>query len=215
MSDVTESKLRELAAYSGDPWDSQNAYFALAEPHMARLWGDLVFPFIKECDFTETLDLAAGIGRNSAILVDLAKTLSIMDIQPGNIEACRQRFAGRSNVSCYVNNGFDLRPAPDESLTLVYCFDAMVHFDSDIVRSYLRDTRRVLKPGGRGFFHHSNYTGGYDWKTNPESRNFMSKAFFAHYAQKEGLIVLAQQEIQWSGIPALDCLTLVGRPVDT
>ena len=55
----------------------------------------------------------------------------------------------------------------------------MVHFESDVIRSYLRDTMRVLEPGGRGFFHHSNYTGGEDWRTNPSSRNFMSQAFFS------------------------------------
>ena len=35
----------------------------------------------------------------------------------------------------------------------------MVHFDSDVVRAYLKEFRRILKPGGHGFCHHSNYTG--------------------------------------------------------
>jgi SAM-dependent methyltransferase len=132
-----------------------------------------------------------------------------MDIQPSNVEICKRRFAGYANLEFVVNNGFDFEPVRDGDVTLVYCLDAMVHFDSDVVRSYLRDTRRVLAPKGRGFFHHSNYNGGDDWRTNLEGRNFMTKELFAHYARKEGLNVLAQREIEWSGHADLDCLSLV------
>ena len=66
-----------------------------------------------------------------------------------------------------------------------------------------------LAPGGRGFFHHSNYTGGHDWRTNPSSRNFMTKELFAHYARKEGLNVISQRVINWGSNPGIDCLTLV------
>jgi ubiquinone/menaquinone biosynthesis C-methylase UbiE len=98
---------------------------------MEELWNGLVRPFVKGCDFSHTVDLAAGHGRNSVKLAELAERLTIMDIQPGNIEVCKKRFAGRTNTSFIVNNGFDLRPLHDCDVTLVYCFDAMVHFDSD------------------------------------------------------------------------------------
>jgi len=87
----------------------------------------------------------------------------------------------------------------------------MVHFDSDVVRSYLRDAQRVLKVGGHGFFHHSNYVGGHDWRTNPNSRNFMSKELFEHYALKEQLSVVRQRVINWGLVHDSDCLTLVER----
>jgi SAM-dependent methyltransferase len=211
MTEIPPEKFQELAAYSGDPWTPQNPYFAHAEPYMEGLWNGLVHPFIEGCDFSHTVDLAAGHGRNSVKLAALADRLTIMDIQPGNIEVCKQRFSDRTNISFFANNGFDLRPLPDDDVTLVYCFDAMVHFDSDVVRSYLRDTRRVLRPEGRGFFHHSNYSGGHDWRTNPSSRNFMTKELFAHYALKEGLSVDSQRVINWGNSPNLDCLTLVRR----
>lgn len=204
-------ELRAQAAYSGDPWNPSNPYFAHAEASMDPLWNRLVHPFIDGSDLSATLDLAAGHGRNSAMLLRHARTLAIMDIQPGNIEVCRARFKDRSNVTYHVNNGYDMQPVPSGSLTFIYCFDAMVHFESDVVRSYLKDARRVLAPGGRGFFHHSNYTGGDDWRTNPSARNFMSKEFFAHYARKEGLKVLRQKVIDWGAHQDMDCLTLVER----
>src|ERR1700728_1528012 len=204
MSEITAEALSKLAAYSADPWTPYNSYFADAEAGMESLWKDLVLPFIEGSEFSHTIDLAAGHGRNSVILSTLAERLTIMDIQPGNIEICKQRFSGRTGVEFVVNNGFDLRPVRDEDVTLVYCFDAMVHFDSDVIRSYLRDTFRVLVAGGRGFFHHSNYTGGHDWRMNTGARNFMSKEMFAHYAIKEGLNILSQRVIDWSGEPTID-----------
>ena len=207
-------RLEELAAYSGDPWRPTNPYFEHAEEAMGRQWDKLIFPFIEGADFSSCLDLAAGHGRNSEVLLNYASKLAVVDFQPGNIEKCKDRLARHSNVSFYVNNGFDLRSIPDKSVTFIYCFDAMVHFDSDIVRSYLKETFRILTMGGQGFFHHSNYTGGHDWRTNPGSRNFMSKDLFAHYAIKEQLVILNQRVIDW-GTPSLDCFSLIEKPSAT
>jgi SAM-dependent methyltransferase len=206
------SYLDRMADYSGAPWLPNNPYFARAESYMAQLWEGLIWPFIADCDFTSVLDLAAGHGRNSAMLMLHARRLLVMDIQPGNVEICERRFAKNSKVACAANNGYDLQPTTDSAVSLIYCFDAMVHFDSDVVRSYLRDTRRVLMKGGRGFFHHSNYTKGHDWRTNPASRNFMSAELFEHYALKEGLVVVRQKTIGWRGYQEHDCLTLVEKP---
>jgi SAM-dependent methyltransferase len=204
--------LASLAAYSGDPSTPANPYFAVAEKYADSLWKNLVWPFISDCDFANVLDLAAGHGRNSKFLLDIAQRLTITDIQPGNIDVCRKRFVDFPQVLYYVTNGYDFQPVADDTLTFIYCFDSMVHFDSDVVRAYLRDARRVLRQGGRGFFHHSNYTQGYDWRRNPHSRNFLSKQLFEHYALKEGLVVIRQKTINWGSAVGLDCLSLVEKP---
>ncbi len=209
---VSSEKLALLADYSGAPWTPENSYFAKAEPHMPALWEKVVWPFISDCDFAEVVDLAAGHGRNTAFLLKVAGRVTLTDIQPGNVAVCRSRFTDNSRVASFVNNGYDFRPLPAFSVTLIYCFDAMVHFDSDVVRSYLADARRILKPGGRAFFHHSNYTGGHDWRTNPAARNFMSKELFEHYALKEDLRVVRQVVINWGADVDLDCLSLVENP---
>ena len=155
-SNISLDSLREAAKYSGDPWIPEGKYFALAEKFMDQSWRDVVFPFIEDCNFERVVDLAAGHGRNSVKLGEISQKVFILDIQPGNVDVCKKRFAGDDKFEFAVNNGYDLMPVETESVTLVYCFDAMVHFDSDVVRSYLADTKRVLISGGRGFFHCSN-----------------------------------------------------------
>ena len=212
MFGLSSEELKKQAAYSGDPWRPANPYFAKAELHMQRMWDGAIHPFIQGVDFTSTLDLAAGHGRNSALLLRHASRLTVMDIQPGNVDVCRGRFGDRQDISYVANNGYDFEPVANDSISFVYCFDAMVHFESDVVRSYLRDAQRILVPGGFGFFHHSNFVGGDNWKTNPGSRNFMSREFFAHYSRKEGLEVVKQQVINWGQHLNLDCFTLIAKP---
>jgi hypothetical protein len=121
--------------------------------------------------------------------------------------------AGDDRVACLVTDGVSLAGIPDGSATLVFSFDSMVHFDSDVVRAYLREFLRVLVPGGAAFCHHSNYTGrpSGDFTAAPHWRNFMSRELFAHYCAKEGLAVVESRVIDWTE-PALDCLTVLRKP---
>lgn len=212
------AKLGEHAAFEAQVWRG-HAYYDSAEPYMDQQWKDAIEGFIHDCDFTTVVDLAAGHGRNARKLLERAKKLYIVDVVRENLDFCRRRFGDDPRIAYAQTGGFDLKAIPDASVTLVYCWDAMVHFDSDIVRSYLADFRRVLVPGGRAFCHHSNWTrvpGGFEAKgggIGPERRNFMSKELYAHYAIKEGLQVVRQRTMAWN-TPNLDCMSLVARPVD-
>ena len=146
-------------------------------------------------------------------LVTRARELIVVDILEENIEKCRGRLASYPDVEFYCNDGTSLEPILDESVSLIYCFDAMVHFDSDVVRSYMREFERVLRPGGHAFCHHSNYsdrpTG--DFRQSPGARNFMSRELFEHYAHKERLRVVKAKPIHWEHQDS-DCLTLLEKP---
>ena len=106
---MTEA-LKKAADYSGDPWVPSNPYFEMAEASMKDLWDRVVYPFIKDCDFSITLDLAAGHGRNSEMLQHIARSMIITDIQPDNVEICKKRIANRPITSFFVANGYDFRP---------------------------------------------------------------------------------------------------------
>ena len=145
-----------------------------------------------------------------------AGSLVVMDIHESNIEFCRTRLAEHENVQYVVNNGYDLQPFANDSLTAIFCYDAMVHFPGDVVESYLRDTARVLFPGGLALYHHSNYyapDGGH-YGLNPHARNRMTREEFGRLAHATGMEVVESHVIDWGGVPDLDCLTLVRRPDD-
>lgn len=208
-SDGKAVQLIKTAQYVGNAW-KEAPYYDEAEQRIGWEWSDYVWPIIQGSNFSIVMDLAAGHGRNSEKLRSLANQIYIVDINEENIAFCRQRFAGNDRFVFIQNNGATLDQIPDNTLTFVYCFDAMVHFDSDVVRSYLGEFRRILKPGGRGFCHHSNttkYPGG-DVHQNPGWRNFMSKEMFAHYCVKEGLHPIKARVIDWGGRPGSDCLSL-------
>lgn len=212
---IHQSELESLATRSGshDPISvEEQMWHEGAAPAMDYQWAALIWPQIKELDFTVVVDVAAGYGRNSAKLLEHAEKLFVVDINPKCIEVCQERFRGDDRVHCFKNDGISLKEIDDSSVTLVYSFDAMVHFDSDVVRSYLTEFYRVLQPGGSCFIHHSNSTerpGGE--LTPPHSRNFMSKALFAHYSMKAGFEVVQQTVIDW-GVPALDCMSVIRKP---
>jgi ubiquinone/menaquinone biosynthesis C-methylase UbiE len=118
--------------------------------------------------------------------------LYLVDINESNIAFLRERFAKAKNIEYVLTNGIDLSDIADDAATFIYSFDSMVHFDSDVVRAYLHEFARVLRPGGRGFCHYSNYVGNPTgtYRDHPGWRNFMSRELFEHYATKEGLRVV-------------------------
>ena len=184
---------------------------------MADQWRDLIYPMLSRhpIDYTHTVDLACGHGRNTEILKHLAKKVTLIDVNEENTTACRERFTG-DKFSFLLNSGFDLSGLPDHDVTFIYCFDAMVHFDVEIVLLYAKEFKRVLKPGGYGFIHHSNYTGspGRRFPQNPHWRNFMSKDLFAHLCINSGLDVEEQLILDWGEVKDLDCFTVFRASVE-
>ncbi|TAE78677.1 MAG: class I SAM-dependent methyltransferase [Oscillatoriales cyanobacterium] len=213
------SKTLEIAATEAVMW-KEHTYYDQAESWLSEDYPVLIEPLIKDCDFSVVIDLAAGHGRNSNLLKTKANKIIVVDIHQENIDFCKKRFAGDDTFEFLINDGVTLKEIADNSVTLVYSWDAMVHFDSDVVRSYISEFSRVLKPGGKGLCHHSNYdkTPGGWFQYNPHARNFMTANLFAHYCAKEGLKVLHSQVINWGKddnlVKEMDCITLFEKPLN-
>ena len=219
MNLTRERELDRLAGIVGKDWAASEYYYRAEETDwLEPFWaeGSPFLRFFRELDLTSVLELACGHGRHAEKLRDLAQAVVLVDINIENIEFCRERFSGTPRFRFVLTNGHSFDSVQDGECTAVFSYDAMVHFDSDVVRAYLQETARVLSPGGRALFHHSNYSEnpGGDVHDNPRWRNYMSGSLFEHYAAKSGLRRLASQVLDWETYSALDCLTLLERPAE-
>ena len=186
---------------------------AASEEAFERQWSRLIHPFLKDhldrIDFSCVLDLGAGRGRNCLKLVEFADRIIVSDVIPENVDYCKQRFEDKARFEYHYGDGATLSGIEDASVSFVYSFDSMTHFDPEVVLSYIKEFARVLRPGGFGFCHHSNYTGnpGGSFRDNPGWRNFMSRELFAHFLIRHGFVVVKQELVSWRA-PELDCCSL-------
>lgn len=87
----------------------------------------------------------------------------------------------------------------------------MVHFDKLVVKEYVKEFCRVLRSGGFGFVHHSNYgviNSSNEWMQNPGWRTNMTAQLFVDYCNEAGLKIVKQQIINND----LDCISIFCKP---
>lgn len=217
MSQHEVERIKKIVELESFLWGDQvkDAYHGIAAEHMDAQWGGIISPILSRhpVDFSVCIDLAAGFGRNTRKLIEAgAGHVYAVDVNPDCIRALKANFAGK-NATVIQNNGVDIEAIPDSTATLFYTFDSMVHFDYELVKSYVCEAYRVLRPGGYAFIHHSNYVGnpGADFRTNPHWRNFMSSVLFKHIAVRAGFEVAEQNMLDWE-LPALDCISVLRKP---
>lgn len=206
--------VQEVAQY----WH-QDPYYDRAEQAdwLGTFWGvnNPHRPFrrlLETMNFRATAELACGHGRHAEQIYRQVPALVLIDVVPENVAHCRERFKDAPNVAVMQNNGATFHPLPDGFLSAIYCYDAMVHFEYDVVMSYIRDAARVLESGGRALFHHSNLSAfpGRDHRLNPGGRNFMSQELFIHTARRSGFELVESLTMDWDA-PHTDALTLLEK----
>ena len=101
------------------------------------------------------LDLGCGIGRLSLALADEFARVQGIDVSREMIGRANELKAelGYSNVDFYCNNGLDIAFVQTDSCDLGFSYIVLQHLpDNRIVRSYIRELARVVKPGGYVLF---------------------------------------------------------------
>ncbi len=201
--------------------DNMDEYFESAESEnsMQIFWderSEFKKMFLK-LDLENVIELACGRGRHVSWYLNQAGHITLVDILSKNIEFCKTRFQGLSNITYYQNNGYNLEDLESNAYTSLFSYDAMVHFEMMDIYEYLTDIYRVLvSGGGMVLLHHSNSDENYkaSFNNTAHGRNFMSKKIFAYLAYRAGFEVLEQKVIDWNGYGNLDCITLLQKPVE-
>lgn len=95
------------------------------------------------------LEIGCGVGRITRYFAENFAEVHGIDVAPEMIAQARARLAGHSNVTLHIGSGFDLHPLPDAHFDLVFSYIVFQHIPSvDVIRNYIREAARVLKPLG-------------------------------------------------------------------
>lgn len=98
------------------------------------------------------LELGCGVGRIGLWLAPRIAHWHGVDISSNMIGVARERLQALPNVGFDVLDRSSLAMLPDASFDAAYSIAVFIHMDKEDLFLYLRELRRVLKPGGRLFF---------------------------------------------------------------
>lgn len=112
-------------------------------------WYGSVYPRIhRHLRAATILEIACGYGRWTNFLSEHCDRLIGVDLVAQCVEACRRRFASLNHLSFVQNDGRSLDFVEDGSVDFVFSFDSLVHVEPTVIRGYLSQFPRILRPGG-------------------------------------------------------------------
>jgi ubiquinone/menaquinone biosynthesis C-methylase UbiE len=212
---------------AGDEWSSawggaRAQWFASILPRIANL-----------LPAEHILEIAPGHGRWTQFLLRHCETMTLVDLSPKCIDACRKRFGGRTSLRYIVNDGRSLSQVGDETIDLAFSFDSLVHVEPSVLRDYLDQLARKLRPGGSAFIHHSNlgayrahllakrwivrFSRGRSWLGDHLIHDCWrdqrtTAEMVRGYLTGTGLRCVSQEMVPWmSSVQPIDCFTVVRR----
>lgn len=220
-----------------EAWDASYDWFKQGEEWSSEWggsesqWYGSIYPRIRRhLPAGRILEIAPGYGRWTNYLKDHCSELVAVDLAETCVRACRQRFIVDEHLTFHVNDGKSLAMIPSNSIDFIFSFDSLVHAECEVIEGYLNESKRILRPDGVGFIHHSNF-GQYQRELSAiqrvpvESREqvikkkylqpnhwraaSMTAGHFANYCEKADLQCVSQELVNWGTEHLLiDCFSL-------
>ena len=202
-------------------WDSSSDYHKLRANDAKPQVEQFIMPFLQSyrgdveeqtiCDFAcGGGSIALEVAKQSVALnFDISRFLFV-DAVKENIAATKMRAGlviDPKRLDSFLCNGKDFSNFRGKKCSLLYCWDAMVHFDIIDIVNYLASLHKICS--GYCLFHHSNYGQlTADIRNNPHWRNFMTQDVFRQICISSNHTVISQKLLSW-GVEDLDCITIV------
>lgn len=96
------------------------------------------------------LEIGCGAGRMTRRLSELFGQVIALDVSGEMIKQAQDALADRHNVGYVHGSGYDLADLADQSVDIVFSYITLQHVPtSSNLLSYVRETARVLRPGGQ------------------------------------------------------------------
>ena len=102
----------------------------------------------KDLSRMRILEIGCGAGRMTRALAASFGEVHAVDISAEMIAAAERNLSGLRNVFLYKNSGADLAAIPDQSCDCAFSYIVFQHIpDIGVIRNYVREVYRCLKPG--------------------------------------------------------------------
>lgn len=205
----------------GDEWNSAEK-LGVSVPGGAIpqfLDRELFGPFLGEPDVI--LEIGAGGGRFTDVLLKRCRRLIATDTSPTMLEHLRQRFGDDARLEIRLLDGRGLGATADASVDAVFSYGVFVHLQHWDIFNYVRETARVLKPGGKAVIQHAHTFSELGWQLflrqvgpslnrhkHPWSFSLMTPEIMREFAVRAGLRV---DRLETSIVPR-DCIALLHKP---
>lgn len=142
-----EISAEEAVASSRKFWDWSNAATGLPQNYPDEEVVRFLMPHKGKP--LVVLDLGAGTGRNSGVIVDLGMRAICTDYSLNGLNYIASRYAGRTIETCLVDFTAGQLPFADESVDLVVAIQIFDHLLKGQARQLASEAGRVLKRGGQ------------------------------------------------------------------
>ncbi|HKX46180.1 MAG TPA: class I SAM-dependent methyltransferase [Planctomycetota bacterium] len=135
-------------------------------PRMAQHKDWRVYDEIEPCflvpmaptEHDDALEIGCGYGQRMIPLARLVSLVRGFDVSESLMLKAYEKFREHGvadRCMMIVGDGRSI-PFPDASFSLVYSISVFQHMPRALVALYMRETARVLRPGGRALFHFRN-----------------------------------------------------------
>ncbi len=104
----------------------------------------------------EVLEVGVGVGRLAGHIAQSCKGFTGIDISKQMIKFAGKRLSGLKNIRLIAHPKSDLSLFPDQTFDKVYFQIVLIHLDREDAFHYLRESFRVLRPGGKAWFQFYN-----------------------------------------------------------